>query len=129
MFTVEQIKQAHSKVKSGADFPSYIGDIKLLGVNRYETFVKDGHTKYFGNDGYEVSSSARYPELSISEQSKGDDFKADLKAHQQGKTDYQTFCNDCAKSGVEKWVVSMEAMTCTYYNMAGNEILMEMIPE
>jgi len=29
MFTVEQIKAAHSKVKSGADFPSYIKEIKL----------------------------------------------------------------------------------------------------
>ncbi len=28
MFTVEQIKAAHSKVKSGADFPSYIKEIK-----------------------------------------------------------------------------------------------------
>ncbi len=28
MFTVEQIKTAHSKVKSGADFPAYIQDIK-----------------------------------------------------------------------------------------------------
>ena len=32
MFTVEQIKAAHSKVKSGADFPSYIKEIKSLGV-------------------------------------------------------------------------------------------------
>lgn len=32
MFTVEQIKTAHSKVKSGADFPAYIQDIKKLGV-------------------------------------------------------------------------------------------------
>ena len=28
MFTVEQITQAHSHVKSGADFPKYIQDIK-----------------------------------------------------------------------------------------------------
>ena len=39
MFTVEQIKVAHSKVKSGADFPAYIQDIKKLGVTFYETFV------------------------------------------------------------------------------------------
>lgn len=28
MFTVTQIKEAHSKVKSGADFPKYIQQIK-----------------------------------------------------------------------------------------------------
>ena len=32
MFTAEQIITAHSKVKSGADFPNYIKDIKALGV-------------------------------------------------------------------------------------------------
>jgi hypothetical protein len=42
MFTVEQIKTAHGKVKSGADFPAYIQDIKKLGVTSYETFVTDG---------------------------------------------------------------------------------------
>jgi hypothetical protein len=30
MFTLEQIKQAHSQVKSGADFPRYIQTIKIL---------------------------------------------------------------------------------------------------
>lgn len=34
MFTIQQIKDAHSKVKSGADFPAYIQDIKKLGVDR-----------------------------------------------------------------------------------------------
>jgi hypothetical protein len=32
MFTIEQIKQAHNKVKSGADFPKYIQEIKKLGM-------------------------------------------------------------------------------------------------
>ena len=32
MFTIQQIKDAHSKVKSGADFPQYMQDIIALGV-------------------------------------------------------------------------------------------------
>lgn len=47
MFTVEQIKAAHSKVKSGADFPSYIQEIKALGVTANETYVEDGHFNYY----------------------------------------------------------------------------------
>ncbi len=129
MFTVEQIKAAHSKVKSGADFPAYIQDIKKLGVTDYETFVTDGHTNYYGADAYKTSSTARYDALEIAEASKAEQFKADLKEHQQGKTDYPTFCKDCAKSGIEKWSVSMNKMTCTYYNKAGNEILVEEIPQ
>ena len=32
MFIIEQIKTAHSKVKSGADFTDYIQELKILGV-------------------------------------------------------------------------------------------------
>lgn len=32
MFTLEQIKAAHSNVRSSADFPAYIQAIKNLGV-------------------------------------------------------------------------------------------------
>jgi len=35
MFTVEQIDKAHEKVKSGADFPNYIQEIKQMGVTAY----------------------------------------------------------------------------------------------
>ncbi|WP_350068626.1 DUF1398 family protein [Imperialibacter sp.] len=30
---------------------------------------------------------------------------------------------------IEKWIISMDQMTCTYYDKAGNEILMEQIPQ
>jgi uncharacterized protein YbcV (DUF1398 family) len=129
MFTVEQIKAAHSKVTSGRDFPAYIQDLKELGVTSYETFVKDGHTDYFGANDYTTSSPANYNELTIVKTSNVEQFKTDIKAHQEGKTDYPRFCSDCAKSGIEKWVVSMDKMTCAYYDLAGNEILVEQIPQ
>ena len=129
MFTVEQIKTAHSKVKSGADFPAYIQDIKKLGVTFYETFVADGHTGYYGANNYKTTSPAKYEPLTIGEISNADQFKADLKAHQQGKTDYLTFIGMCAKFGIEKWEICMDKMTCTYYDKAGNEVLVEEIPQ
>ncbi len=67
--------------------------------------------------------------LTVAEKSNDEQFKTDLKIHQDGKTDYPTFCTDCAKSGIEKWAVCMEKMTCTYYDKAGNELLVEEIPE
>jgi uncharacterized protein YbcV (DUF1398 family) len=129
MFTIEQIKAAHNKVKSGADFPAYIQEIKKIGVMRYETFVADGHTDYHGENNYKISSGRRYEPLKIAKESNREMFKADLKAHQQGKTDYPTFCKDCAKSEIEKWSVSMDEMTCSYYDQAGREILIEQIPQ
>ncbi len=129
MFTVEQIKAAHSKVKSGADFPSYIQDLKKLGVTYYETFVADGHTDYYGENDYKITSPATYEKLIVAGESNKVQFKTDLKKHQESKTDYPTFCTDCAKSGIEKWAVCTEKMTCTYFDKARNEIYVEEIPK
>jgi uncharacterized protein YbcV (DUF1398 family) len=128
MFTVQQIKEAHSKVKSGADFPKYMQDIITLGVTSFETFVYDNHTNYYGKKDFQTSSEGFIEILVIADKSNIEQFQSDLKAHQQGKTDYMTFLNDCAKSGVEKWIVVMDVMTCSYYDKAGNEIVAEIIP-
>jgi uncharacterized protein YbcV (DUF1398 family) len=129
MFTVEQIKLAHSKVKSGADFPAYIQDLKKLGVTFYETFVTDGHTDYYGATNYKTTATANHEILTIAEKSNKAQFILDLKAHQNGKTDYLTFCQDAAKSGVEKWTVNMDKMTCVYFNTSGTKLLVEEIPQ
>ncbi|MBK8831603.1 MAG: DUF1398 family protein [Saprospiraceae bacterium] len=50
-----------------------------------------------------------------------------MKTHQQGKTDFQPL-HTMSASGIEKWVISMDAMTCTYYDKAGNEVLLESNP-
>jgi len=81
MFTVEQIKTAHSRMRSGADFPAYINDIKQLGVTGYETYVSDGHTDYYGENGFKTSTVAKYDTLAIEEESNAEQFKMDLKAH------------------------------------------------
>lgn len=129
MFTIEQIKTAHSKVKSGADFPSYIREIKALGVTHYEAYVKDGHIDYHGANDYTAKVPAKYDPLVIADVSKGEAFKAALVAHQQGKTDFLTFIKMCATLGIEKWAITMDKMTCTYYDKAGKEVLAEVIPQ
>ena len=128
MFTVEQIKAAHAKVKSGADFPNYISKIKQLGVTAFETWVIDSHTEYFGINHYHIQSQPMYEHLNIADTSDKKKFEQYLKIHQQGKTDYHTFCNHCAETGIEKWFVCLDSMTCTYYDKSGNKILTEQIP-
>jgi uncharacterized cupin superfamily protein/uncharacterized protein YbcV (DUF1398 family) len=129
MFTVEQIEQAHDKVKSGADFPKYIREIKEMGVTAFETWVSDSHTVYIGKDDFRTTSQPKYAKLTIEEISNKEKFCLYLKIHQQGETDYFQFCKHCAETGIEKWFVSLEAMTCIYYDKAGNEILVEGIPQ
>jgi uncharacterized protein YbcV (DUF1398 family) len=129
MFTVEQIKSAHAKVKTGADFPRYVQDILKLGVRRYESFVADGHILYFGIHDYRIQAPAKYDRLHVAEKSNTNQFRKELKEHQQGKTDYLSFCRICAEQGVYKWIVDLSEMTCTYYDNAGNEMLVEKIPK
>jgi uncharacterized protein YbcV (DUF1398 family) len=38
------------------------------------------------------------------------------------------FIQLCADTGVEKWIVRLDQMTCTYYDTAGKEVLEERIP-
>lgn len=128
MFTVEQLRDAHGKVKSGADFPAYIQDIKALGVTYYEAYVSDGHINYHGPNDFTAKVPAKYDPLVIADTPDIDEFKAGLMAHQQGKTDFLTFISMCATNGIEKWVISIEKMTCIYYDKAGNTVLTEEIP-
>ncbi|RXR18455.1 DUF1398 domain-containing protein [Flavobacterium amnicola] len=128
-FTAEQLMATHSKVKSGADFPSYIKEIKAMGVTHYETYVNDGHINYYGENNYVAKVPAKYETMTIAENSNMEVFKAELLAHQHGKTDFLTFIKMCAETGIEKWDVCMDKMTCTYYDKEGNEILVEEIPQ
>lgn len=128
MFTVEQIKTAHAKVKSGADFPAYVQEIKAMGVTHYEAYVADGHIDYHGPNHYLAQVPAKYAPLTIADIPQTEEFKKELTAHQQGKTDFLTFIRMCASCGVEKWAIAMDEMTCTYFDKKGNELLVEAIP-
>jgi uncharacterized protein YbcV (DUF1398 family) len=129
MFTIPEIEAAHSEVKSGADFPKYIQALKKMGVTVFETWVKDSHTDYFGQNGFKISSSPVYEDLEIAAASDKEHFVERLKIHQQGGSDYATFCADCAKTGIEKWNVCLDEMTCIYYDCQAKEILVENIPQ
>lgn len=128
MFTLNQIKEIHAKVKTGADFPAYIGELKTIGVTGYETYVGDGHTSYHGKGGKVLDSASRYDPLTIVTRVDPEQFKKDLKKHQDGGSDYNRFVAECAANGIEKWTINMERMTCIYYDRAGNQILVEQIP-
>jgi uncharacterized protein YbcV (DUF1398 family) len=138
MFALSQIQDAHSKVKSGADFPKYIAEIKTFGVAYYETYVSDGHTNYFGEANIEetkieerkfkISSNPKFEANEINIICNSEQFKIDLKEHQQGKTDFMTFISNCANFGINKWAVCLDKMTCTYFDKNDNEILVEIIP-
>jgi len=127
MFTIDQIKEAHSKVKSGSDFPSYIQDLIELGVQGYNIFVNDGHEEYFGSDNYRVAAQVSYDSIPVAPSANKERFIEFLVIHQEGQTDYITFCNQAALCGIAKWSVNIIEMTCTYFDSTEAAILIEKI--
>ncbi|PAM95218.1 phage envelope protein [Flavobacterium sp. IR1] len=128
MFTIEQIKEAHAKVQTGADFPNYIQDLIILGVKGYDTFINDGHVEYYGVNNYVVTSDEKYDTIAVAPNANKERFIEFLVQHQEGQTDYLSFCNHAAQCGIAKWRVDILEMTCTYFDQAENEILIEKIP-
>lgn len=128
MFTINQIKEVHSKVKTGADFPGYVQDMIRLGVTRYSTYLADGHSEYQGENEYHIHSEPRYAPQQVSDMSDPQKLEQYIKAHQQGQSDFPTICRQAAETGVEKWTVDMKAMTCTYYDKKGSIMMSEAIP-
>ncbi len=85
MFTLQQVKTAHAKVKSGADFPRYIAEIKALDLERYIFSVVDGSTTYYGANGYEVASPAIYPAKTINVSASPETLRQNIATTSRGK--------------------------------------------
>lgn len=128
MFTIEQIKEAHSKVKSGADFSTYIQKLIQLGVKGYDTFVNDGHAEYFGSDDFRAIATEQYTTITVATAVNKERFIEYLVMHQDGQTDYLTFCNHAAQCGIAKWSINIYEKTCTYFDQLNHAILIEKIP-
>lgn len=128
MFTIAQINEAHARVQSGADFPVYIQELIALGVQGYDTFVNDGHVEYFGADNFRATATDTYKSITIAPYANKERFIEFLVMHQDGQTDYLTFCNHAAQCGIARWRVNIIEMTCTYFDQKNAEILIEKIP-
>ncbi|KQR67390.1 DUF1398 domain-containing protein [Pedobacter sp. Leaf176] len=129
MFSIEEIKASESRIKTGADFPKFIKKIKEMGVVRNDVYVSTGLSVYFDNDDYSVQTSPdEYPpSLVINDESSADKLQHALQVHQRGETDYYTFCKQAADAGVEKWIIDLIEMTCTYLDTSQNELVKEKI--
>ncbi len=75
MLTIEQIHEAHSKVKRGADFPLFVQDLKVIGVTHYDNYVADGNTIYYGSDNFALQSESKYPSMHVNDESSAEILK------------------------------------------------------
>lgn len=127
MFTLSDISREHAKVKTGADFPIYARTLTEMWVIAYDTYVSDGHAVYLWND-EPLISPPKYEPIEVAENTNKDIFIERLRIHQNGGSDYMTFCRDCAENGVEKWTLDLEAGSCTYFDIKWNTLVVEHFP-
>jgi uncharacterized protein YbcV (DUF1398 family) len=128
MFTAQQIKEAYAKVKSGADYPGYVQELKALGVTRYDYVVESGNNVFYGDSGFSLKVENQHDRLQVAGRSSKEKLQGAISMHQQGQTDFKTFCGQAADAGVEKWVSDLEKMQVLYYDRAGTLLLSEPIP-
>ncbi len=127
MFTVEQINDLHDQLGSAKTFMEYVRALKALGVERYDSYLADGHSEYFGDAGYKVVSPPLHEVFAIAETGDREAFLEHLRRHEQGQTTYLEMSKAIAESGIDKWTVDTGGMTLTFYDKAGREMLVEQI--
>lgn len=127
-FTEQQIREAHSKVKSGADYPQYVQDLKKLGVSKYDYVVENGKNVYNDKEGRSLAIALYPAHRVVADVSSSEKLRQYITIHQKGQTDYPTFCLQAAEAGVERWTSDLETMVCSYYDKNGSVLYAEGIP-
>ena len=69
------------------------------------------------------------PAVPVSPQPNLQLLKKYISMHQSGQTNYPTLCGQAGEAGVEKWTSDLLAMTCTYFDKAGRQMHVELIPD
>ncbi|PSL45564.1 uncharacterized protein YbcV (DUF1398 family) [Chitinophaga niastensis] len=127
MFTIEQINDVHEKLGTMKNFLNYVTALKLLGVEKYDSYLTDGHSQYFGSNGYHIESAPVHEKLPVADNSDKESFLRHLSLHGEGKTNYITMSRGLAESGIEKWTIDTCNATISYYDKQGNQLLVESI--
>lgn len=125
MFTLEQIEEIHKNSGKRTSLPEYLQALNTIGVIKYDSFISDGHSEYYGEDGEKLVSQPAHENLIVADISNLEGLMIHLNLHEQGKTDYFQMSQGLADSGIEKWTFDTEQKTIAYYDKAGNELLLE----
>jgi len=120
MFTLEEIDKIHERFGNAETLAQYLQALWAIGVLRQDSFITDGHSEYYGQDGYTVSSPTIHGAFPVANASNQKELLQHLDLHGQHKTSYLEMVKGLADSGVEKWTFDTNAMTITYYDRAGN---------
>ncbi|MFB2437399.1 DUF1398 domain-containing protein [Staphylococcus aureus] len=127
-FKLSAIQQAHQHF-TGVDFPKLFKAFKDMGMTYNIVNIQDGTATYVHQSEDDIVTSSvksNHPVAPSSNQSIVQDV---LTRHQQGQTDFETFCDEMAQAGIYKWHIDIQAGTCTYIDLQEQAIISELIPQ
>ncbi|WP_049316730.1 DUF1398 domain-containing protein [Staphylococcus aureus] len=127
-FKLSAIQQAHQQF-TGVDFPKLFKAFKDMGMTYNIVNIQDGTATYVHQSEDDIVTSSvksNHPVAPSSNQSIVQDV---LTRHQQGQTDFETFCDEMAQAGIYKWHIDIQAGTCTYIDLQEQSIISELIPQ
>lgn len=127
-FTLSETQQAHQQY-TGVDFPKLFKEFKDMGMTYNIVNIQDGTATYVHQSEDDIVTSSvksNHPVAPSSNQSIVQDV---LTRHQQGQTDFETFCDEMAEAGIYKWHIDIQAGTCTYIDLKEQAIISELIPQ
>ncbi|HEA6487676.1 TPA: DUF1398 family protein [Staphylococcus aureus] len=127
-FKLSAIQQAHQQF-TGVDFPKLFKAFKDMGMTYNIVNIQDGTATYVHQSEDDIVTSSvksNHPVAPSSNQSIVQDV---LTRHQQGQTDFETFCDEMAQASIYKWHIDIQAGTCTYIDLQEQAIISELIPQ
>ncbi|EJJ3731244.1 DUF1398 family protein [Staphylococcus aureus] len=127
-FKLSAIQQVHQQF-TGVDFPKLFKAFKDMGMTYNIVNIQDGTATYVHQSEDDIVTSSvksNHPVAPSSNQSIVQDV---LTRHQQGQTDFETFCDEMAQAGIYKWHIDIQAGTCTYIDLQEQAIISELIPQ
>jgi uncharacterized protein YbcV (DUF1398 family) len=88
VFTIEDINDLHAQLGSARTFPEYVRALRAIGVERYDSYLADGHSEYFGQGGHRVDSPSVHEVLPIAKIGQRETFLDHLRSRERRQTTY-----------------------------------------
>ncbi|MEV6283953.1 DUF1398 family protein [Kribbella sp. NPDC051770] len=120
MFTLAQIDEIHDSLGKADSLPAYLRALNAIGVRTSDSYLTDGHTDHHGVDGHTVSTPPAHETYEVAPTADPGRVAEALQI-----SDYFEMSKALAACGVEKWTFDTTALTLTYYDKAGNQLLQE----
>jgi uncharacterized protein YbcV (DUF1398 family) len=122
-----EIDGIHDRLGSASTLVAYLGALREIGVVSSDSFLADGHTTYYGDGGYQVSTGAAHEVFAVAAVGDREVVVEQLRLHELGVTSYVEMSRALAAAGVEKWTFDTHRLTITYYDAAGLALLSEAV--